>query len=91
MVKDKRYKTIKVLIEGGHIKTLSDIFDTIPRSVVAKDFGTNFTRFTRLIENPADFRLKELYTLAHLFDVDERKFIDLAHNQHLSKGKRKKA
>jgi hypothetical protein len=90
MVKDKRYKVIKHLIEGGHIKSLSEIFDTIPKSVAARDFGTNYSRFTKLIENPANFRLKEIYTLARLFDIDERKMIDLAHTQHTSKGKRKK-
>lgn len=89
---DKRYKTVKILIDNNHVKTLVEIFDTIPRSVVAQDFGTNFTRFDRLINNPELFRLKELYVLAQLFDVEEVKMVQLAHGQYIAKkGKKKKA
>jgi hypothetical protein len=88
--KDKRYKTVKILIDNGLLKSLSDIFDTIPRSTVAKDFGTNFPRFDRLLNNVEQFRLKEIYTLASIFDVEEAKLLDLVHNQYVSKRKGKK-
>ena len=32
---DYRYKTIPVLIESGHITSFKDIFDYIPKTVVA--------------------------------------------------------
>jgi hypothetical protein len=88
--KDRRYKTVKILIDNGHVKTLLDLFDAIPRSIVANDFGTNFPRFHRLINNVEHLRLKEIYTLANLFDVDEEKVLRLAHNQYMNKKKGKK-
>jgi hypothetical protein len=88
MPKDTRYKTVQILIDGGHIKTFAEIFEHIPPTVVSKDFGSNYTRFVKLIDNPSDFKLRELYTLASLFEVDSKVMIDLAHTQS-KKGKRK--
>lgn len=88
--KDKRYKTVKILIDNGLLQTLSDVFDTIPRSTVAKDFGTNFPRFDRLLNNVEQFRMKEIYTLASIFDVEEGKVLQLVHNQYLTKKKGRK-
>jgi hypothetical protein len=88
MPKDSRYKTVKILIEGGHVKTFAEIFQHIPPSVVSNDFGTNYTRFVKLIDNPSDFKLRELYTLASHFQVDSKIMLDLAYNQE-KKVKRK--
>ena len=90
MPKDKRYSTVKILMETGHLTSLLEIFDTLPKSVVAKDFGTNYTRFNRLIKNPDEFKMKEVYTLAKLFEIDEMKMITLVHSQYISKKKHKK-
>lgn len=89
MSKDKRYATVKILMDTGNLTSLLEIFDTLPKTVVAKDFGTNYTRFDRLIRNPDDFKLKELYTLARLFEIDEMKMISLVHSQYISKKKKK--
>lgn len=83
MSKDTRYKTVNILITTGHIKTFADIFHHIPPSIVSKDFGTNYNRFSNLIENPSDFKLKELYTLARFFDLEDEVMITLAHNQRI--------
>ncbi len=88
MAKDKRYETVKFLIEAGQITTLSGIFDVVPKTVVAKDFGTNYQRFVRLINNPELFRLKEIYTLARMFGIDEMKMFTLINNQYKGKKKR---
>jgi hypothetical protein len=88
MAKDNRYNTVKILIEGGHVKTFAEIFQHIPPSVVSNDFGSNYTRFVKLIDNPSDFKLRELYTLASQFEVDSKVMVDLAYNQQ-KKGKRK--
>lgn len=81
MPKDNRYKTVNILINGGHIKTFSEIFNYIPPSIVCKDFGTNYNRFTKLIDSPSNFKLRELYTIASFFEIEEDIMITLAHNQ----------
>lgn len=87
MPKDTRYKTVKILIEAGHITSFAQIFEHIPPSVVSKEFGSNYTRFTRMINNPSDLKLRELFTLAGMFGVSDKVMVDLAVNQN--KGKRK--
>jgi hypothetical protein len=84
MVKDRRYLTVKILIDAGHVKSLLEVFDTLPRSILARDFGTNYSRFSRLIENPDQFKLKEVYTLAKLLDIDELKMLTLVHNHYMN-------
>jgi len=81
---DPRYDTIKVLIEAGHIKSISDIFIFIPKTVVYKDLGANYNRFDKAIINPSLFKLQELMILAEFFGIDARKFIDMAYEQSLT-------
>jgi hypothetical protein len=92
MAKDRRYSTVKVLIETGNIKSFREIFDHIPKSVVYSDLGMNYTRFAKLIDNPALFTLLELITLSGFFGIDPKLMIDLAYGQFLEnkKGKKKK-
>ena len=89
MAEDKRYSTVRILIEGGHISAFSQIFDHIPVSVVATDSGSNYVRFKRLIKNPNRFKLKDIFILAHLFGIPEMMMITLIVSQ-LLKNKRKK-
>jgi hypothetical protein len=91
MPKDKRYNITKLLIQSGDVKSLSEVFDIIPPSVVARDFGTNYTRFTKLAANPELFRLKEIYTLAELFEVDPLKMMALTHATYLKKNAKRKS
>jgi hypothetical protein len=89
MAQDKRYFTVRILIEGGHVTGFSQIFEHIPISVVAIDFGSNYVRFKRLVENPSRLKLKDIFILAHLFEIQEMTMITLIANQ-LLKDKRKK-
>jgi hypothetical protein len=70
MAKDKRYKTVFFLIQAGHIKLFGEIFETIPVSRVAIDFGSNYVRFKRKLRRPSNFRIGEIEILAKLFQVD---------------------
>lgn len=92
MTDDPRYGSIKVLIEAGHIKSIRDIFQYIPKTTVYKDLGINFHRFDRAIGDPSIFRMQELVVLAELFGVDAWKLIGIAYDQMLAieKPKRKK-
>ncbi|MDP4216296.1 MAG: hypothetical protein Q8927_08840 [Bacteroidota bacterium] len=89
MAKDRRYSTVKVLIETGNIKSFAGIFDHIPKSVVYADLGMNYTRFTKLLSNPALFTLQELITLAGFMGIDPKIIIEMAYTQHLT-GKKTK-
>jgi hypothetical protein len=89
MAQDKRYITVRILIEAGHITVFSQIFESIPLSVVALDFGSNYVRFKRLTKNPSRFKLRDIFILAHLFEVSEMTMITLIVSQ-LLKNKRKK-
>jgi hypothetical protein len=90
MGKDRRYNTVKLLIEAGHITEFSQIFDHIPRSVVANDLGTNYNRLARLIMHTEHFTLEELVTLSNFFDVDSKTIVDLAFNQLIRKRVKRK-
>lgn len=92
MAKDKRYITIKNLISAGYIKTFREIFDTLPKSVLAKDMGFSNTRMTELMDNVNRFRLDEIFKIAGLIEVDEKVMVDLVLNQYMvdKKTKRKK-
>ena len=88
MVKDKRFKTVKLLIEGGHIPEFKDIFEHIPRTAVAKEMGIHYDRFKKMITDPAEFKVKELYTLAGMIGVDGKILLDLVHAQHIKRRKK---
>lgn len=90
MDKDKRFKTVKLLIEGGHIAEFRDIFEHIPVTTVSKEMGIHFNRFKKMIDDPKEFKVKELYALATKIGVDGKIILDLVHAQHINKGKRKK-
>lgn len=90
MAKDKRYKTVKHLIESGHITEFREIFDTIPKTIVATDLGTNYKRLLRLVENVDQFKVSDLYSLADMFDVDRLAIMKLVVKQSDSDGKKKK-
>lgn len=91
MAKDKRYRTVKHLIESGHITEFREIFDTIPKTVVAEDMGTNYKRLLRLVENVDQFKVADLYSLAGMFEVQKALIFKIVIAQSENEaGKRKK-
>ena len=91
MEKDKRYKTIKHLINDGHITLFNEIFEHIPRSKVAHDLGTNYNRLQRLIAHIDEFKFKEIFTIGDFFEVDPQTMVALVLKQYMSvrNGKKK--
>lgn len=92
MVKDKRHKTIKILIEGGHIKEFREIFEHIPKTTVAEHLGIHFNRMTRMIESVPEIKFSDLFLLSGYFEVDAKTLFDLvyAQNKAPKKASRKK-
>ena len=66
------------------------MFDTLPKSVVARDLGMNNARFTRLMDNVDQFSLKELFIIASFLEVDEMVVLNLVLQQHAVNNKTKK-
>lgn len=66
------------------------MFDTIPKSVVAKDLGMNNVRFSGLLNNIHKFVIKDLFRLAEMLEVDEKAVLELLYNQYISEKKTKK-
>lgn len=75
---DDRYNTIQGLLKVGHIKKFTEIFNHIPHTVVAKDFGTNNNRMKSMIADPAMWTLNELYKLADLIGYNRKKLAEMA-------------
>lgn len=88
MEKDKRYTTVKVLIETGTIKSFPEIFETIPKTVVASDLRVNYTHLTKRLNNSEEFTLKELATLADLIGIDSLILIGMVLKYMKKKGKK---
>jgi hypothetical protein len=78
MTKDPRYNVARMFIEQGEIKTILQIFDYIPKSVVSTELKTNNNRFTKLIKDPLEFKLIELSKIAKAIGVDTKVLVDLA-------------
>ena len=66
------------------------MFDTLPKSVVARDLGMNNARFTRLMDNVDQFSLKELFIIASFLEVEETVILNLVLQQHAANKKSKK-
>jgi hypothetical protein len=81
MSKDKRYNTVKNLIQGGYIKTFREIIDTLPKTVIAQDLKMHHNTFSKLIDNPELFTFKDSYRIAALIDVEPLSIINLVYQQ----------
>ena len=77
MAQDKRYNTVRILIEGGHITGFAEIFEHIPLSVVALDLGSNYVRFKRIVGNPSRIKLRDIFILSRLFGITEMAMVAL--------------
>jgi hypothetical protein len=90
-MKDRRYATIQKLISGNLLGSFREIFDTLPKSVVAKDLGIDLVRFTGMMNDVERFSIRNLFRLAALLEVDPKKILDLIYTQYIAdqKGKKK--
>lgn len=85
-MKDPRFKAVKVLLNTGHIKTFSDIYKYIPKTVIRNVIGTSGTRMDALVEDPGGYRVGELFKIAGLIGCDAKKFALMALEEGRKKG-----
>lgn len=64
-----KYGDIKPLFTSGKIRTFSDIFEEIPKTVIAEYLGIEKSRFNELIDFPGDLKVKHLIRLSDRFDL----------------------
>ena len=80
---DKRYDSIKIMIETGHITEFQQIFNYIPKSLLGKHLHTNNPRMTRLVSNVDDLTVHEIFSISSLFNVDHTKITHIVFAQYL--------
>jgi hypothetical protein len=81
MLKDPRYSKVGYLITDGRINTFRDILNILPKSVMASDLRMNNTQFKKLRNNISLFRLKDLFTMAALLEIEEWTILTLIYNE----------
>lgn len=86
---DKRYDSIKIMIETGHITEFQQIFNYIPKSLLGKHLHTNNPRMTRLVSNVDDLTVHEIVSISTLFNVDYTKITHIVFAQYLKNKKLK--
>jgi len=79
----KGYTRVNKLVTAGFITAFGEIFDELPKSVVAHDLGMNNTRFSRLMKDVDNFVLKDLFLFASKLGLSEQKMLELVLKQYL--------
>jgi len=54
------------MLDQGRIKSFTDIFTYLPKSVLAADLGKNLKRFNELLLHVEGFSVKDLIIIANL-------------------------
>jgi hypothetical protein len=76
--RDRRYELIKTMFNDGKIQTLNDIFEFVPKTIVATDLGKKVDRFTALINKVEKFTVEDLFRIGKLCDLEESQMFRLA-------------
>lgn len=87
MHKDERYDIVKEMIETGRIQEFRQFTKYLPKTVLARNLGTNSDRMTRLLSDPTQLKLQEIYEISYLFDVSIFVLLNLIHKQVHPAGK----
>lgn len=85
MHKDNRYDVIKVMIEAGKITEFSQLFEYIPKSVMAIDLNSSYRRLTRLGKQLDKLEMGEMHAISKLVGIRMDVVYALAEKQFLAK------
>lgn len=67
---DRRYELVRLLINDGKITEFRQIFDYLPKTILARDAGISLYRFTRLMYDVERFKIREQFQMADASGVD---------------------
>lgn len=90
MPKDARYNTAQKLVQGGHIHSLTELFEAVDKTPLARDMKTAPARLTKLIQQPDLFTFRDCHKIATILEVDPDKIIDLIREETRPRKGRKK-
>jgi hypothetical protein len=90
MAKDKRYNTLKKLIEASATTSISEILDVVPKTVIGNDMGMHHQTFNKLINNPENFTLKDIFHIASLIGVEKMTMLNLIAQDILTRDSKRK-
>jgi len=90
MPKTRGLNIAKKLILSGDITNLTELFEVIDKTPLARSMKTSPDRLNKLIGNPALFLFQDAYNIAQLIGVDEKAIVDLVHNQYIADKKSRK-
>jgi hypothetical protein len=90
MAMDRNYKIGKSLILDGTIKSLTDLWEYVPKTNIARDLHMHFNTLQSRIDEPGTFEINLLTDIADLMDVDPMVIIKMAYTQHSQERKAKK-
>ncbi|MDO6433306.1 hypothetical protein Q4E93_22030 [Flavitalea sp. BT771] len=79
----------KTLLLSGEVKSLSDLLAIIDKTPFSREAKTTPERFNRMLDNPALFRLGDIYNMAQIIGVDDRLLLNLIHNEYIKQRKKK--
>ncbi len=78
VLKEKKYNTLKALIELGQIKSFEEFPEHVPYSILAKDAGINRERMKYLLTiDKADITVAEIIKIARVIDIKPTLLLDL--------------
>jgi hypothetical protein len=84
MMKDERYSTVKKLISSKQLSVFREIFEIVPKSVVARDLGMTNRGVERLTHRVEDFALKDLFKFADFLEIDRMDIIQMVYAQYIA-------
>ncbi|HVU94833.1 MAG TPA: hypothetical protein VHE34_06390 [Puia sp.] len=86
---ENKYLTAKQLLLSGKIKTLSELLAIVDKTPFSRHAKTTPERFNKMIENPALFRMGDIYNMAQVIGVDDKLLVDLVHNEYVKRRRRR--
>ena len=88
MGKDRRYDVLAKLINTNNLNTFNEIFDIVPRSVVARDLGKNSADINKIAKDVQRLSVRHIFQLATFAQIDATGIFDLINNQYLENKER---
>jgi len=79
-----RYDIVHTMYKAGDIITLTDIFQYVSKTVVARDLKMKPTRLNACLQRPVGFTLQEIYRLGGFCGIPERQMYELVENHYFS-------
>ncbi len=86
----RKYRVVRDLIQGGSITTLYEIFDILPKTILARDMHLNYKSLLKKVDYPSLFTLGDIAQLASLVGISEDSIFNIAKNSIKSNSKKTK-